>query len=216
LEVVVAKMEALIDVLWQLGMIPEEKDREQATEWFLNMHKDRNWVDTDIMVNEYCALFKGASSSAPPPSVLRGAGLGLIPRPNVVDDQAAEEGATTTSAAAEAPEAAAEVAEGDEETDPVDKAPPVMEEKEKEKEKTEKKEEKETAAGGRVSIMLVSPRKLTTKEMGANAAGKSPVSHSPPHDTKRSPTVVKKEKKDEVSLVPVSKRPKRETDKARK
>jgi hypothetical protein len=93
-------------------------------------------------------------------------------------------------------------------------------------EEKEKKEE-EKAAGGRVSIELVYPPKEATTEMGANAAGKLPVSHSPPHDnttrsstvvkkekTTRSPTVVKKEKKEEADLVPVAKRPKR--DQARK
>ena len=113
-----AKMEALINALGAMGMMKEKKDREQATAWFLSHYEDRKWVDTEMMVDEYCAFFKGASSSAPPPNVVRVAALGLIARPEVVDAQAVEEAATTTSAAAEAPEAAAEVAEGDEETDP--------------------------------------------------------------------------------------------------
>ena len=214
-----AKMEALINALGAMGMMKEKKDREQATEWFLSHYEVRKWVDTDMMVDEYCAFFKGASSSAPPPNVVRVAALGLLARPEVVDAQAVEEAATTTSAAAEAPEAAVEVAEGVEETDPVEKVAPLLEEKEK--------KEQEKAAGGRVSIELVYPPKEATTEMGANAAGKLPVSHSPPHDnttrsstvvkkekTTRSPTVVKKEKKEEADLVPVAKRPKR--DQARK
>ena len=198
-----AKMEAFINALGAMGMMKEKKDREQATEWFLSRYEDGKWVDTAIMVDDYCAFFKGASSSAPPPNVVRVAALGLLARPEVVDAQAVEEAATTTSAAAEAPEAAvevaavevavvevaaeaaanakaaavakaqaeaqvkewkaaavavqeaaAEVAEGVEETDPVEKVAPLMEEKEKEQEKTENKEEKKTAAGGRVSIEL--------------------------------------------------------------